>query len=424
MRYRWPLLALPALALAQLPPAFRLTLSEADQLALRNHPRIAATQLRARAAAQIPSEVTAGLQPVVTGNVTGVAADGGSRLAAGGLNNPVVYNRLAAGIGISQLLTDFGRTSLLAESARLRAAAETENASAVRRGILLDVRRAFFGLARAEAVRKVAEQTVQARQLVADQVAELARNGLKSNLDVSFANVNLADAKLLLAGAQNDVHSASAELATAIGMPAEERFELGDEPLPAAAAGKLEDLLVLASSRPEVARFRAEARAAARFAQAEKGLAYPSITAVASAGVAPVHDQQIRRLFGAAGFNVSIPVFNGGLFSARRLEAEFRAQAAEANLRELENLIARDVRIAHARVSTANERLSLTEQLLDRANIALELAEARYQLGLSSIVELSQAQLNQTAARIGHASARFDFQLQRAILDFESGMLR
>jgi outer membrane protein len=66
----------------------------------------------------------------------------------------------------------------------------------------------------------------------------------------------------------------------------------------------------------------------------------------------------------------------------------------------------------------------VTDQLLQQASLALELAQARYTLGLSSIVELSQAQLNLTQAQIEQASAKYDYQIQRAMLDYQVGRLR
>ena len=64
--------------------------------------------------------------------------------------------------------------------------------------MLLDVNRAYFDVLHAQATVKVAEQTVEARQTLDDQVTELARNKLRSQLDVSFADVNVSEAKLLL----------------------------------------------------------------------------------------------------------------------------------------------------------------------------------------------------------------------------------
>ena len=81
--------------------------------------------------------------------------------------------------------------------------------------------------------------------------------------------------------------------------------------------------------------------------------------------------------------------------SARRSEAELRAQAAGQNLRDLENRVARDIQIAWLNAGNALERLSLTAQLLEQASLAMDLAQSRYDLGLSSIVALSQAQVEQ-----------------------------
>ncbi len=125
----------------------------------------------------------------------------------------------------------------------------------------------------------------------------------------------------------------------------------------------------------------------------------------------------------AAAINVEIPVFNGHLFAARRA-ASLRAQAEDQRLRDLEDSIARDVRAAWADSTTAYQRLSVTDQLLQQASLALDLAQARYNLGLGSIVELSQAQLNQTQAEIEQASARYEYQSQAALLAYQAGSLR
>src|SRR6202011_106323 len=99
----------------------RLTLAEADKIAIKNNPQFTAAKYNAAAAYQVPAEYRSNLAPTLSGSITGVGADSGSRLAAGGLNNPIVYNRLGSGLSISQLITNFGRTSNLVESAKLHA---------------------------------------------------------------------------------------------------------------------------------------------------------------------------------------------------------------------------------------------------------------------------------------------------------------
>src|SRR5947209_19337525 len=85
------LLAIPLFA--QQPP-MQLTLADAQRLAIQNNPQFSAARLNAAAAGQVPAEYRSSYFPTAFGSVTGVGADSGSRLAAGALNNPVVYNRL------------------------------------------------------------------------------------------------------------------------------------------------------------------------------------------------------------------------------------------------------------------------------------------------------------------------------------------
>ena len=129
------------------------------------------------------------------------------------------------------------------------------------------------------------------------------------------------------------------------------------------------------------------------------------------------------RSYAAAGFNVNIPLFNGRLFGALHTEAKEQAEAQGQYLRDLENRIVRDVRTAWLNANSGFQRLAITQQLLAQANLALELAQSRYKLGLSSIVELSQAQLNQTQAQIEQASAKYDYEVQISELEYQTGSL-
>ena len=403
----------------------RLTLAEAEKLAIQNNPQFGAAKLNAAASYEVPVELRANALPTMFGSITAVGADSGSRLAAGGLNNPVVYNRVGSGVSISQLISDFGRNGNLVESAKLRAQAQDQVTETTRAQILLGTDRAYFAVLRAQSVLKVAEQTLDARKLVVDQVTALAQSNLKSQLDVSFASVNLSDAKLLLAGARNDIQAAQTQLVTAMGIPGQKAIELSEEPMPDILPDQVAPLIQGAlQKRPELANIHLEQSAAERFAQAERALQYPTIGLFGTAGVVPVGQDVIPRTYGAVGVNINVPIFNGGLFKARRTEADLRAKAIAQNGSDLANRISRDVKVAYLNASTAFERLGLTAQLLEQAKLALDLSQSRYDLGLSSIIELSQAQLNLTSAQIVSASAKYDYQAQRSVLAFETGDLR
>jgi outer membrane protein len=375
----------------------RLTLDEAEAIAIKNHPQVSAALLNAAAANQVTTEVRSNFYPTFFGSVTGAGALNNSRIAAGALSNSIIYDRLATGFTVGQTITDFGRTSNLVASSRLHAQAQQESATATRADVLLQVNRAYLGALRARTVLVVAEQTVAARQLIVDQITTLANSKLRSGLDVSFANVNLGEAKLLLANAQNDLKSLFAELSTALGFRDQRTFDLAEPSAPGTLPDNASKLVADAMlARPELASYRDEHDSALRLARAERALSFPTISGIATSGVLP----------------------------ARRTEAELRAQAAEQNLRDLENRISRDVQVAWLNASTAYQRLDLTAQLLNQAVQALDLAQTRYDLGLSSIVELSQAQLNKTSAEIASASAKYEYDLQRAVLNYQVGVLK
>jgi outer membrane protein len=407
----------------------RLTLKEAEALALKNHPQILAAENEVSFANQQVVEARSAYYPTVDADITGSTANNGGRIGAGYLTDSRIFNRFGQGFTLSQLITDLGRTPNLVASSRSSAQAAGQTYQSTRYNVLQQVNRAYYDALHAQALVKVAEQTVAARQLLYEQVSLLAKNNLKSQLDVSFADVNVSEAKLLLIRAQDSVQQASAELSRALGSDQAASYQLVDEPLPPSPPAKADDLIAQAMvNRPELASLRYSRESAYKFADAEKDLARPSVSLVGVAGympyIAQLTSQQIPGEYAGAAVNVQIPVFNGHLFSARREAARYRALEADQNLRNEQEQIARDVRVAWANSMTAFQRIDVTAQLLRQASLALDLAQGRYQLGLSSIVELTQAQLNLTQAEIENLSAKYDYQGQYSVLQYALGLLR
>ena len=407
------------------PPA--LTLADAQKLALHNHPQIAAANYRARAAEQAVKEARAGYFP--TANLYATAVGAGSdntRIMAGGLNNPSVFDRAAGGLAVNQLITDFGHTANLTASSKFQAQAENQNANATREEVLLQVNISYFGTLEAQAVRHVAQQTFDTRQLLLDQVTALATNKLRSELDVSFAQVALEEGRLLLQKAQNDADAAMASLSTALGYHEFKQFQLVEQSLPVSTTtNDVSEFIESAlSRRPELLSLRDQRDAALRFARSEKDARLPTVSAIGVAGDSPIHDDRLADNYAAGGVQLSLPLFAGGLYTARQHEAELKAQADAEMLRTAEDNVIRDVRIAWLNVNNALEQLRTTEQLVKHAAEAYDLAEARYKTGISSIVELSQAQLSLTSAQIANTNARYDVLIQQANLNYQTGALR
>jgi len=202
-------------------------------------------------------------------------------------------------------------------------------------------------------------------------------------------------------------------------------FDLADEPTLDAPPDDFASLLQQAvRNRPDLASLQLDAASAHTYATAERDLWFPTVSAAGAAGLTPTGAEQVGPRYAAAGVNVNIPIFNGHLFGALHNEATSRARADDQYVRDLQDQIVREVRTAWLNAGAGYQRLSVAAQLLKNAQDALDLAQQRYRLGLSSIIELSQAQLNLTQARLESANAKYDYQAQLSALRFQIGALR
>jgi outer membrane protein len=411
----------------------RLTRTQAEQLAIKNNPRISVGRLLALAQHQVYRETRAAELPNFNGAITAVDASEGSRIGAGALNAPRLLEHAGAGMTLSQLITDFGRTINLVSSSKLLEKAQNANALATTEDITLATDQAFYNALQAQALLKVAQQTVTTRGSVEHQVDELTKSKLKSTLDLAFAQVNLSQAKLLQLDAQNNVDSTIAALSAVLGFDKEVRYELSDEDTQPPPPPPDVDVLIHTAlqQRPDLQALTYDQQAAEKFRRAQREQLLPTISALGIAGGTPVRPDCIDGCFpnyftsswyGAIGVNMSIPIFNGFLFTALASEANYRAKAATESTRDLRDRVVRDVRTAWLSANTAFQRIGVAAELAKEADLGLSLAQDRYQLGLGSIVELSQAQLQQTDAAIGYVNAQYQYRLSLSTLNFEIGM--
>jgi outer membrane protein len=404
----------------------QLTLQEAEAIAFRNNPEITVGKLQALEAREFVRETRSALLPQANLSVTGVTSNPGTRISAGYLTNPTVYPRAAAGASVSQLITDFGRTQNLLSSSEFAAKAADQNAMATKQQIVLAADEAFYNTLDTKALLHVAEETVKERQLRVDQVQALTNAKLKSELDLSFVKVDLARAKLLLLDAQNNYDASLSTLSAVLGYPDRQDFaaiEPADEIQPPApdAVPLIQQAL---QQRPEVQSLADEVSAATKFSKAEHDLWWPTVNALGVVGLAPVRDDHVSNWYGAVGVNINIPVFNGFLFNARAKTADLETEVKRKRLQDLEDNVARDVRNSWLETGKAYERLSVTKQLREQASLALELAEARYRLGLGTIVEYSQAELAKTDADLQDTDAHYQYFLSQIVLAYEMGVSR
>ena len=403
-----------------------ITRQEAEELALANNPRIRITDLIARVQHQAVRERRADELPNLNGNLTAVEANDGSRISSGSLTASRLLEHAGMGVQLSQLVTDFGHTRNLVASARLKEKARLSDAEASRLDIVLATDQVFYAVIEAQETLKVATQTVDARQTLTDQVSALTKAKLKSDLDESFAQVSLSQAKLLQLDAQNNLDAARAAFSAVLGYDKELNYTLVEDsgPLPTLPPNSDALIALAIQNRPDLQSLKYNEQAAQKFSKAQHDQLLPTISALGAIGGTPVGSSQYftTNWYGAVGGNVSIPIFNGFRLTAQASEAELQSKAATEQTRALRDQVVRDVRTAWLNANTAIQRVTVTAELLKQANTALDLAKTRYSLGLSSIVELSQAELQQTEAAIGNANARSQYNFAISTITFQTGV--
>jgi outer membrane protein len=407
-----------------------ITRSAAERMALKNNPSITASRLLALAAGQVTRQTQSAELPQINSYMTAEKAEDAARIGAGSLTSSRVYTHAGTGGTLSQLLTDFGHTRDLVASNRLQQKAEDRNAVATEQDVLLVTDQAFYRLLDAQSLLDVAKATVTARGNVQQLTQALTRSALKSDLDLSIASADLSQAQLLQLDAENGVASAAAALAAVLAAAPDTVYqavdENGGEPSPPPA---LESFSVLnadaQTQRPDLQALRFQAQADQKFTRAQQLQHLPSISALAIGGITPVRPDgvYIPDWYAAAGVNLSLPLFTGFHIEAQVEEARLREQATTKQAQALSDTIARDVRVAMLNAQTAFKRIGVAEQFRAQTAQALSLAQTRYKLGLSSIVELSQAQLQSTQAAVGAVNARFDYLFALRSLDYARGML-
>ncbi len=405
-----------------------LTRQDAERIAVANNPRVKVSLLLARVQTQVVRETRADLLPDVRGDLTGVGANEASRISAGALTSSRLLQHAGLGVQVNQLITDFGRTRNLVASERLREKARQADVEATREDIIQATDQVFFQALEAQATLQVAHQTVAARQTLVEQIAALSGAKLKSELDVSFVQVNLSQAKLLELDAQVNLDAAKAALTAVLGSDRPMDYQLVEDTgtLPSVLPSVNQYLADALHNRPDLQSLQFSEQALQKFSLAQHEQLLPTVSAQGVVGYTPYGSSQYftSSWYGAGGVNVSLPIFNGFRLAAQATAAALQASAQSERIRDLRNQVVRDVHTVWLNANAQRQRVTVTSELVQQANQAFSLAQTRYQLGLSSIVELSQAQLQQTQAAIDNANARAQFGLAYANLQFQTGTQR
>lgn len=413
MRATLIFLALSLLMAVHSYAADSLTLDEAIATALKNHPQVVEAKENLNSAEARTGQALANYYPQIS-----VSADWTRGQFYFPAQESIKKSETnTAGLYLKQIIYDFGRTSGAVEATRGNREAADNVLNVTRQDLTLRVRSAFYLLLAAEKQVVAVRENVKAREAVFLQAQEFFNQGIRAKVDVAKAEATLFAAKTSLIRAENNLEIARIELASAMGIPF-----LGERTM-VEPSNALLPLPERGSSQQDALRTRAELQqvtalksAASGNLKSAKSSYLPILSGVASVGYAD-RDFPPNGNVWAVGLNLTMPLFSGFSSVEQVREATATINAIEARQNNLKLQIIKEVESAWLGSNEASARMVSTQKEVSAANESKSLAEGRYQEGVGSIIEVTDAQSQALDAKTANIQAMYDYYTALARLD-------
>ncbi len=408
-----------------------LNLKEAIDIALKSHPSVKQARENVAGARDQIGVSRAGYFPKVnflgnyyygnafaaTGRPTGTApAIGGT---GGNIPTQIVTHYFLYQFQANQLLYDFGKTPGTVAQSRSSFHQSEQDYSGTRQQVVLDARTAYFGFLAARRAQKVQEETVRQNQELVKQALGFYKVGLKAKIDVTKAEANLYQAEASLIQAKNNVELAKVNLMNALGIKTwpytqvDDVLEVTPQPRP------LEELTATAmQQRPDLMKNRYQQEYNLAGITVARAGYFPTLTSVASYGWqafdAPFSTNPSNWYVGAG---VTFPLFEGlaTTYSVSQNRAQLRATLEGYEV--LRQNVTKEVSQAYLNVKTGWELIRATKKALEASRENLRLAWGRYQAGVGTIIEATDAQVQFSQADLNFVQALYNYRVYESQLD-------
>jgi outer membrane protein TolC len=406
-------------------PSSPLTFAAAVDAALCNNPTTRTTWVQAREQAAALGSAESAWLPTISGTGDETRTFGEHADITGEIPSNVQNTRDAA-LNLSWILYDFGGRDGRITSARHLLDAAVATASASVQQTVVNVAQAYYGLVADDAL-VVAAQTAEADSLKALEVARgLSEGGAASLADVLQAETAYDQAVLALVQAQSTAQVARGAFSVAIGLPADRKFTLNPDPVPAEAprlSARIGDLMSEATrQRPDLIAALSQRDAAVANVTVARAVGRPSITVSASRNVIDTPGVPHEN-YGAIGVNVTVPIFTGFNVDYGVRSAQAALELSEENISQVRLTISQGVWSAYYSLDSSNQQLTVTSSLVHTAEKNEEVALGRYQGGVDTILDVITAQSAAALARQTQINAELGWEVARAQLAFALGRL-
>jgi outer membrane protein len=413
-----------------------MQLDQLIQIALDNQPRIRSAQAALEGADArlgiarsdyFPDITTGMIYSRQTSNVAGgVSATSGNPTPRRVSDSSV--NRQDFTARFSQNVFDSFRRESNVQAARNDQTAAQFDVSTTRQDTILNVQTAYYNYLLARRLVDVNEGAVQRNIQLLERAQGFYEVGTRPKIDVTRAQVDLANAELALVRARNAVAVNFAALNNAIGVPEHPFYRVPDELEIPPQAVKPEELLATLEESTRIAlENRTELRALnARIRSAEANLTLAKRNFLPSVSADASWSYRGQTLPWAPNWSVggtlTVPVLNPPLFSQVDQAAANLASAQASEEITAQNIVL-EVQQSFVDLVAARERIRTAEVLLEQARENLALAQGRYQVGVGPLIDLTDAEFLLTQAESENIQAIVDFKVSEARLRKAMGLL-
>lgn len=419
-----------------------LTLEEAVQKALERSPAVAAQKNLLEAARAREQAAFSGYlpslrltesylrsdQPVARfGGLLNQGRFSAKDFALERLNDPESLDNFQTRLNVRQPLFTGGQVENLYKAAKKDAWAARFDHEGTLADVALETVKAYWGLSLARENVRVAEMAVETAEESLRQIQLLHKEGTVVRSDLLSAQVRLADFRDSLVRAKGRSQVAEVALATLLGLDASAPLEVmpltpfQTEEIPGLDPAALFETAI--AKRPDHGAFRARAEAATAAERAARAAFLPQLGVEASYEWNSPKFQQGQEGSYLLGVSLEWSLFEGLRDRAKLLEAARNAEAARQRLRALEDRMRLEIQEALTEVRTNQQSLAVTQERVAQAEESLRIIRQRYQSGLTTVVELDQAEWTLSHSRLQRLQAAHDLRISLARLKWVTGEL-
>ncbi len=338
-------------------------------------------------------------------------------------------DQYSGSLSLRQNIYDFGRTETGVRRERFNLETTQAEYDNVILNIIFNVTQSYYNLIKAKRLRDVAYEVVRQYEAHLVQAKGFYETGIRPRYDVTNAEVNLSNARLNLIKSDNAVKIAMANLNNSMGISEAVEYEIEDDlPLPIDLSGggipepqlkryeiTLDKALSIAlEKRPDLKSVLLRRKAAEHSVELARKNYNPTLSGTLNYGWAGNFPLERQWNLGAT---LTVPVFNGYLTRYQIAEAEANLNVARANEEALRQRIYLEVQQAYLALIEAEERIPTAELAVRQAIENLEIARGRYEAGVGSPIEVTDAETSYINAQASYIQAITDYRIAIAGLE-------